>query len=451
MAITVTYNGQSVPNVQQKFIFTESYEEVGFTCQFLVKGTSAANLVSLCKNLEAKFREPYDALTLNFGGTAEYSFSHSANTCLNPKVSIEKTGSGVDTETSRMYKFSFRAELPADKSGFDFRRRGDFSITTNGSGLKVVSFQLEYTASPGSTKTAIENFDSFAQVYANSVLSSLFSTTPFDLAPIVRSADMNNKICSGSLVYTEIFEPQTAAAVNSNKLINVQISYSIDRRQRIGISSSGYIAIPQTYVNVSYSAELVKSQFTTHEEVHDFYRNELKLHIVQRAIVNLNIENVTNAGSSFIIQDDKFSFNPGKFTCNGTIRFLAPNSLTAIIELEEQIIEDWGSGQILRDLWDGKDFTAVGYHQGASLFVTRITTIVQLGSRPAPPSILPQQNFVLLRRKRTGSIFQENSHTEAGNQNVRYFAETFIESYQRAEVINEVSIQIPAITFAPEE
>lgn len=451
MSVVVVYNGETIPNILGKYKITETYENIGFSCNFIVKSDSAANLVTACNNLESKFREPFENLTLTFGGAAHYSFSHGNNTCLNSEVSIQKTGSNEDTETSRIYSFSFRAQLPADKSGFNFRRRGDFSIQKDTSERHTVVFSLEYTASPSPSKTSEENFDDFAETYATGVLTSLLSGKSFELIKVQKNTDHEQKITTGSLVYQEIFEAQDASATDNAKIKNQVVNYSLSRSQKIGVSSGGYIAIPQTIVNISYNAELVKSQFSSNDEVHAFWNNTLKTHVVNRAITNLNLENVSDKiGISFIILDDNFRFDPSTYKLSASIVFLAPNSLSAIIELREEIRESWDSGIITRKLWDGEDFTKVAYHQGADLFIVRTTSVVQINARPSFPSILPQENVILKSRVRTGVITEENTNSEVGNSGVKYFAESFLEVYERTELVNEVQIQIPVTTFAGE-
>lgn len=448
MAVTVVYNGQTIPNVMSGFDFNESYEEISFSCSFMIKESSASSLVSSCNNIEEKFREPYESLTLNFDGSSEYNFSHDDNTALNSKAYIQKVNSGFDTRTTRMYKFTFKAELPADKSGFNFRRRGDFSVEILPTEKRRVIFSLEYTASPSPDQTSDENFDTHAQTYAVGVLTSLFGGASFFLSgPIQKSQDHERKVTQGRLEYEEIFEDESQVGTDDPKLKNVDSSYYVERSQRIGVSSGNYVAIPLTLVSVTYRAELVKSEFATNDEVHSYYRTNIKTHMVNRAIVNLDIENLINSSTNFIITNDNFNFDPVNYTITGKLTFVAPESLNSIIFLSEEIRENYDLGLLLRKLWDGKDDTYVGYHLGSTTYITRVTTVLQIGSRPSAPSLLPQQNLKLLSRFRSGREEQDNTNAEVGNVGVRYFNETFLEVYVRAELVNQLNIQIPVLTF----
>ena len=89
MAVTVTYNGTSLPNVFGPFSFKNDYLKASFSCNFYVEAASESALVTSCNNIEDKLREPLEDLSVVFGGTTEYSFSHDSNTVLNPFVSAE--------------------------------------------------------------------------------------------------------------------------------------------------------------------------------------------------------------------------------------------------------------------------------------------------------------------------------------------------------------------------
>lgn len=435
MAVVVTYNSTVVPNIIGAVNFRQAYEQVAFSCSFLVKSDTAANLVAACATLESKFREPYKRLTVVFGGTSEYDFNHSGNTCLNPQVSITKGASDLDTETSRAYKFDFVAGLPADLSGFNFRRKGDFSVEIQASGLRKVVFDLEYTASPTST-TALANFNSFAESYATTTLGSLFSGVVFELVRERKNADQENKVCTGSLIYEELIEAETLSTSNSAKIKNVRTNYDVVLTKRIGVSSGGYIMTPLLTVRCSYSAEAVIAQFSTNDEIKTLYDSEIRPHILARAIVNLKLERETG-----IITSDSYRFDPVNSMFSGQLEIIFPSTTSDIIFLDETLVENQQSGIVLEKLWDGEQYTNAGYHMGAEAQFTRNITVVTLGAPATFPSIFPQQDLILLARSR--------SVKEELVDGVRYFSSNFNELYKKSVVINLAQIPIPApVTFS---
>jgi hypothetical protein len=452
MAVTVTYNSESLPKIVGAFSLQESYEEIGFSCTFLVESSSASSLTSSCNSIEEKLREPFESLTINFGGGAAYSFSHNDNTCLNSKASFSKSGGDTNTETSRMYSFSFSAGLPADKSGFNFRRRGDFSISKTANGQRVVRFDLEYTASSSPVKNSEENFEEQAETYATSVLSDLFSGVTFDRVEIAKSTDQEKKVTSGSIRYIEIFEAESSVATNDPNLKVVKSSYNIDRGQRIGVSSGGYVVVPMTRISLGYSAEVVKENFATNDLVHQYYLDNIKPFLIQRAIVNLNLENISNTSSSVIVESDSLSIDPVSFSLSGSMSLLAPSSATDIIQLQETIKEELSTGIVFQKLWDGRDFSHSAYHTGSDLVITRVTSVTQLSSAPSFPQIIQDPTLFLIARSRTGAQELMSSNTEVGEQNVKYFTEAFVEVYKKAVVVENLAIPIPnpnPVTFVP--
>lgn len=443
MAVTVTYNSQVLPNIVGPFQLQESYESIGFSCNFLVKSASAGALTSTCDGIEEKLREPFETLTINFGGGAAYSFSHDDNTCLNSQAFFSKSGSELDTETSRMYNFKFQAGLPADKSGFNFRRKGDFSISQTSNGKRVVRFSLEYTASPSPDKTSEENFDDQAETYATGVLSSLFSGVTFDRGDIVKNSDQEQKVTMGTITYTEIFEPESLAGTNDANLKNVRTYYSIDRGQRIGASTSGYTVIPMTTISIRYSTDVVKENFATNDLLHEYYLNNIKPHIIQRAILNLNLEGIDNTSQGVIVESETFDVDPVTYAISATLNLMAPSSTTDVIRLEESIREEFDSGIVTRKLWDGLPFSKSGYHMGSDLFITRTTTVMQLGTLPAFPEIINDPDLLLKKRIRSGAQEFLATNTEVGEQNISIFTESFIEIYERAVIVENQPVPKP--------
>ena len=178
MAVAVTYNGFNLPNVFGAFSFSNNYTNIEFSCNFLVEAASESALVTACDSAESSLREPLDVLTVSFGGTSEYTYSHAANSVLNPSVLVKILESGPHGGICRAYKFSFRGDLPADKSGFDFRRYGasNFTVDFAATNRRTVTFNLEYTASESPSQTSLQNFDSFAQTHVETILTDLIVT-----------------------------------------------------------------------------------------------------------------------------------------------------------------------------------------------------------------------------------------------------------------------------------
>ena len=392
--VSVTYNSETLPNVYGEIYFANDYTSGTFRCNFLVKGTSAANLVSLCNNLEEKLREPYQDATIVFGGTTEYQLRHSQNEALNTMPSVSIIQSPLQTETSRAYSFELRFEMPADLSGFNFRRFANYTVNENAQKQQTISFSLEYTA--GGSDSSSTNFDDHAQTYTDSIVSTFTGT--FEIIDLKKSTDQEDKKTTGSITYKEILDSELDGTFNSADILDVTCQYGIQYDQEIGIdNNSEYEQEPKTNITISYSAKINKKTVSV-SGIESLWRQTIKPWIIKNAKDVLNINSQPNAGSGLIVMSDTQSFNPTNYTLTGSLTIFSPSTLGQITFVSEKISQVDSSGIVKRKIWDGEHGTYDLWHMGAETTINRTIVVSKLDEEPTPP--LPLDESILLLESR---------------------------------------------------
>jgi len=240
--ITAVYNGYTIPNIYDKFFFSKSYTKAVFSCTFVVTSDTESNFVTACALAESKLRDRYATFTLTFGATAEYSFSHSANTGFLQEASLDKITNELSTARSRAYKFSLELSLPADLTGYDFRQEAQIAMEQSIQQRKIVNISGKYTGSPdggSGVKTAKQNYDTYGPTWANAIAAGLVGSA--ELLHSSVSYEQENKILSFSRRYQE----KTTIAVVYN-------SYSIP-------ASYNNFTLSEQYNTLSFSCEFAVS------------------------------------------------------------------------------------------------------------------------------------------------------------------------------------------------
>jgi len=230
----VTYNGQLLPNVVEKFSFQHSYEAASFSCTFLVLAATEVALVSTCDTLETALREWNKNFELKFGvaDTVEYSFSHSGNTGYLARPSLSKIPDRGAAGVSRRYKFSVNFKLPADQAGFGYRQSADISLSQNIRGRHILSVSGVYTA--GGANSARDNYDANGPAWADSIAASFGTYELTDESTQIEQEDKN-------LSFRRVYQEKLSIAVTYN-------GYSIP-------NSYGRFTLSRSYQSLNFSCE----------------------------------------------------------------------------------------------------------------------------------------------------------------------------------------------------
>lgn len=438
MSVIVRYNSFDFPEAVGSFSTTQDYSRFSFSCVFLVQEDTAAELVTSVNEIIAKAREPYEDLLIKFSANNEINFSHDSSTFLLPSCKIETVDSELNTETTRLMRFVCEAELQADKEGFDFRRDASFSVKRDSNNARIVDFDFEYTASSSTSKTSLQNFETFALPYALSTISSLGGNFEKIAGP-TSTTEHERKITRGAISFREILDRDTKASLNDTRIINANVNYSVDFAQEVGISSN-YTQTPPVIVSLSYSCDIDNDQISNDGDFEEIYRQSIKPWILEHSFDVLGLDNYDQAGNDYIILSDKHVYNRTRSTVAGSLVFMAPQSFTQITSLSETIDDQLDTGKVFSKLWDGKPFTHAKWEMGPTRFVNRTTSITQLGSLPLPPPKLVGDNFELLGIRSSNAQVRRGVGTSTDSNDafdVDEFSVTYRESYIFAEVVGQ--------------
>ena len=230
--VVAVYNGYTIPNITDKFHFSISYDKMSFSCVFVVLGTTAADLVSRCDAAEAALNNWNKNFTLTFGGTAEYSYSHSDNTGFLGRTSLGKAAGKIDLALSRSYHFSFNCQLPADESGYNFRQEASVAVLAPIKSRRTISVAGKYTA--GGSNSAYQNYTTYGPTWSDAIVAS-FGT--FELLDDHTSYESENKVLQFRRQYQE-----------KQSLIVVYNSYTIP-------TSYNNFSWEESYEGFSFSCE----------------------------------------------------------------------------------------------------------------------------------------------------------------------------------------------------
>ena len=166
--VSITYGGLKVGegtnyDLHAVHRISEGYErfELEFTLVFRGSTSTAA------KTLDAAFRAAYTkpdqsdfALIVN--GVTWLTFSHTADTWLNPRADFE-TIPEFRSERSRGYKVTISAEMPADLAGRAARRSSRSSVSRDQAGNLHLQVSADYTSTGGTSAydQALASFPTF--------------------------------------------------------------------------------------------------------------------------------------------------------------------------------------------------------------------------------------------------------------------------------------------------
>lgn len=434
-----SYNGFVILNTFGPYFFTQDYNKMTFRCNFLVIGTTSADLTAKALDLERNLREPWADFTVTFDTNAHYSFKQSDNTGLNtfPKITVLE-GDRFEL-TERAYQFEITCDLPADKSTYDFRRNASFTISTDKSRRRMVTFRLEYTASPGPpAKTSRENFDTFGEIYALSILSAIGGV--YDRTGETNETEHNEKITTGTFIFQEVLDDETKFTFNSTLIIDATCDYSVDFWQEIGVSDTAELVqdVP-LIVSMNYSTRINK-ELVIVDDIEEKWRVDIRPWLIEHSFDVLGLDNYSQAGTSYIIKSDSHHINPYTFVLSGNLTFIAPTTLSSVIELSESITEMIDEGIVFKKLWDGRKNTFARWELGSTKTINRVIHVSQLGVVPTFPNPLGGNN-IRLQATQQGETRRMGIGTETfanETQAIDIFEAIFTDQYLFVENFGEV-------------
>lgn len=385
MAIVITYNGYTLPNVHGKFSYRSNEVDMNLSCTFLVMASTASLLVAACQNAETKLTEKCKDFSLSFGGSSELAFTHSGNTGFSAHANLTKLTDELCTETSRNYSFSINIQLPFTQSGYDARREASFSVSYLPTRQKLVSFTMLYTSTP--TAEALANYNTYGKTWAGTILLAL--TGNYELISESFQEEQEQKIINANLLYKEILTNQSSSGVNDSSLVDPQMNYSCSIEQQVGKGIiTGMRATPTVRLNISYSTKLDKTVVGT--DLNTAYIQRVKPYMIAQVFATLGMSLYKAAGNSYVVEAENKNIDTTNYHISGNLIILAFSN-TQIIAYSETINQVNNPNVTYKKLWDGQDDTYNIYSMGKTRTIQRIVSIAQLHSEPAPPAELTNE------------------------------------------------------------
>jgi len=444
----ISYNGYTITDAMffDKFEFHIDYVKVRIACKFVISAASEAAFITACTSAEDLLRDRYKDFDLNFGGSDEYSFSHSTgNTYLLAVPALTKISDHpVNTNLARAYKFEVNAELPADQSGYSFRREASFSIDFSPARRRTANFRLIYTA--GGNDTSRTKYLSAGKTYAASILSGLSPTGTFELISESINTEQEDKITNVTLVYTEILSDEKSGTTNYADIAGTVATYGVHFAQEVGNSpTGGYMQDVGVTISINYST-FVNKETVTEANIEAVWRSSVKPWLIDHAADVLGLSNYTQVGSTYIVQSDRHNFDPTSYQISGDLVFSAPKKATSIVALSEVYEQKINHGVVYQKIWDGLDDTYNTYGMGRRKTIIRTIMVTQLNQVPADPRPL-SGNVILLDSSDRLVVVEEGVGTvDASVKRFKNYTKTFVEVYLVAVPKKRKLISKPVIT-----
>lgn len=383
MAVTVTYNGYTLPSVYGYFTYSENEVDMNFSCTFLIQKTTASTLVTECQSAEEKLTEKCKDMTLSFGGSSELTFSHSGNTGFSIHTHLTKLNNELCTETSRAYSFSANIQLPFTQTGYNARREASFNVNYLPTRQRLVNFSMLYTSTPGFS--ALTNYTTYGKTWAGTILSALGGN--YELISESFNEEQEQKIINASLTYKEILTNQSSSGINDTSLVDPQMSYGCSIEQQVGKGIiTGIRATPIVRLQINYRTALDKD--IVGSDLNTAYTQRVKPYMIAQVFATLGMNAYRGASSgNYIVESESKNIDTTNYNISGNLVILAFSS-TQIIAYSETINQVENPNITFKKLWDGMDDTYNMYSTGKTRTIQRIVTIAQLGFEPAPPAAL---------------------------------------------------------------
>jgi len=154
--VAITYGGLTI-GVGTSYDLTavhqirESYGRFELEATVVIRGATSSAAQVLDAAFRSAFTKPDQSdFDVTINGVSWLSFSHSADSWLNPEASYESLEE-FRTERSRAYRLRVESDMPADLSGRNGRRSSSVDVDVDQAGNLHLAVSAEYTALSGTS------------------------------------------------------------------------------------------------------------------------------------------------------------------------------------------------------------------------------------------------------------------------------------------------------------
>lgn len=222
----VTVDGSGAYYINGPWTLTKAYPAGRVEATVAVTETTAALLQTACAALEAAFRKPRQALTVEVDGITQVSADPgSANTGFNAEPSITKAGDPGDGSLLRVYRIAVEFELPADLSGQGGRRTASVLVDQDASNRRRITARGRYTVIPGGSSTARAQFLAGFATYRAALIAGGGGGGTYDTIDLTATSDDADKNCDFSFILQEDLYSPTGSGVAHASIRGASIHY----------------------------------------------------------------------------------------------------------------------------------------------------------------------------------------------------------------------------------
>jgi hypothetical protein len=227
---------------------TRDQDTFELSASVLVKGATSALLAAACVSLEAEFTTRRLDLVVTMGGNTILALRQSDNTALNTTASIEKEGSPLDSELTRLYRIIVSGEVPT-KPALSALRSFNYDITFSPSRKTTLTATGSYTAVGGGS-TASAQYLSAISARVATIISALGGT--YELITETYTPDDTNQLVNFERVYKELLYNQSSGALDRTEIRDQTLTIKSDIVGSEGLRDERKL----NTIGVSYSASV---------------------------------------------------------------------------------------------------------------------------------------------------------------------------------------------------
>ena len=214
------YDVHSISRDQDNFVLTASV---------LVRAANAATLSAACVSLETEFTTRRLDLSVTMGGSTILELKQSDNSALNTTSSIEKQGSPIDSELSRLYLVSVSGEIPT-KTALNALRSFNYDIAFSPSRIMTLTVSGTYTAIVGTAAAA--QYLASINARVGTITTALGGT--WELVNEVYTPDDTDQVVNFSRTYRDLIYSD-ASTLYSKGIRNQTLSVKTDKVGSAGL------------------------------------------------------------------------------------------------------------------------------------------------------------------------------------------------------------------------
>lgn len=354
---TVTCGGSASPyHIDGGYVWNITPFEASVTWDVIVYGaSSAADLESSCKTLEAEFAKRFLRLRVltESSEVIDWDPSGSSGFLAEPSIRLIPDHP-LNTARSRAYRCTVSAQLPAnDNTG---RRNASIELAIDTGGVFTVTIRGTYTAQAGTGAKA--NYDAKIGTFATAILSGFGGS--YNLQQETTTEDDQAGLCEFVRVYRQIIFNETAAG-NIAGILAHTVSFDMEQDGPGDTPGGPYgDAVRVQVVRASYAAG-VDRRVTT--DLQGLWENTLRAYVLSQA------ESRYAGTVAAVSESPSFDVTNNQITCSVMLHVVTG----AVIEYRVTQRIDAPSGKVIVPLWAGNEHVARVY-QGKTR-TTRTTSV----------------------------------------------------------------------------